>query len=153
MTIDDRIASLGDLDAIGRLQRFSRAQPKHDVPSTLDASVCEQFRAELDLSEESVRTPSEGELARAALRVIASDPEHQIGMQALLDHPQTEKFVVVETAVLVPLVLIALQTHFKFERDQLGKWTVKVEKKPTDASLLKDLVKKLLSLGLSATGQ
>jgi hypothetical protein len=146
MTLDDRIASLGD-EAVGLLQRFSLAQPKYDVPSALDASASEQMRKQLELSEEAIPPPSEGELARAALRVIASDPEHRIGVQALLDHPQAEKFVVAETGVLVPLVLIALQTHFRFERDQRGKWTVKVEKKPTDPTLLKDFVKKLLSLG------
>src|SRR4051812_18226189 len=121
MTLDDRITSLSDPEAIGLLQRFSRAQPKCEVPSAFDVSVSEQMRAELGLSDEAVPIPSEGELARAALRVIASDPEHQIGVQALLDHPQGERFAVVETAVLVSLVLIALQTHVRFERDQQGK--------------------------------
>jgi hypothetical protein len=148
MTLNDRIASLGDAQAMSLLQRFSQAQPKYDTPSALDADTSRRLRDKLEIREdESVPTPSEGELARAALSVLASDPEQQIGVQALLDHPQGEKFAVIETAVLVPLVLVALQTHFRFERDQRGKWTVKVEKKATDASLLKDLVRKLLSFG------
>jgi hypothetical protein len=147
MTLDDRIASLSDPEAIDLLQRFSGAQPKHEVPSALDDSISEQMREEVGLSDETVPPPSEGELARAALRVIVSDPEHRIGVQALLDHPQGEKFLVVETAAVVSLILIALQTHVRFERNPQGKWSVKVEKKPTDSSLLKDLVKKLLSLG------
>jgi hypothetical protein len=149
MTLDDRIAALSDPEAIGLVQRFSRAQPKTDVPSALEASVARQLSGQLDLSESLHSTASQGEVARAALRFIASDPEHQAGIRALLDHSpsQKEKFVIVESAVLVPLVLIALQTHVKFERDKQGTWTVKVEKKPTDANLLKDMVKKLLSLG------
>jgi hypothetical protein len=42
-------------------------------------------------------------------------------------------------------VLVVLQTHVKFERDKAGRWSVKIEKKPTDNSLLKPLVQKLLS--------
>src|SRR3954451_14800479 len=110
MTLNDRIDLLSDLEAIDLMQRFSRAQPKCEVPSLLDTSVSEQMRAELGLSDEAIPPPSEGELARAALLVIASDPEHRIGVQALLDYPQSEKFAVVETAMVVSLVLIALQT-------------------------------------------
>ena len=147
MSLDNRIALLSDTEAVGLLQRFSRAQPRQDAPSTLDASVSEQLREELELPDQTGSTPTEGELARAALRAIASDPEHREGIQALLDNPPTEKFVVIETAAVVSLALVALQTHFRFERDKQGKWTVKLEKKPTDSSLLKDLVKKLLSFG------
>ena len=41
-------------------------------------------------------------------------------------------------------VLIVLQTHVKFERTPDGKWSLKVEKKPTSDSLLKGLVQKLI---------
>jgi preprotein translocase subunit SecF len=56
-----------------------------------------------------------------------------------------QKFVVVEAAVVISAVLIVLQTHVNFERDKRGKWSVKVEKKATDATLLRELVKKLLA--------
>lgn len=97
------------------------------------------------LGQASATATSDGELARAALLLVASDPDHSAGIQALLEHGASEGFAALETAALVSAVLIALQTHVRFERDKQGKWTVKIEKKPTDASLLKELVKKLTS--------
>lgn len=41
-------------------------------------------------------------------------------------------------------VLFVLGTHVVFERDKTGKWRFKVEKKPTDTTLLKALMQKLL---------
>ena len=146
MTLDDQVALLSGPEAIALLQRFSGAQPKRDVPAVLDPSVAGQMQEQLGFTHERSTTASDGELARAALRLVASDAEHRAGMQALLDHPQGEKFVVAESALVVSAVLVALQTHVRFERDKQGKWTIKIEKEPTDPSLLKDLVKKLLSL-------
>ena len=145
MTLDDRIAALGGAEAVALLQRFSRAQPKVDVPFALDASVAKQMCEELRLSPETGKSASDGELARAALRLVASDPEHRTGIEALLKHPQTESFAVIETALVVSAVLVVLQSHVAFERDKQGQWTVKFEKKPTDPGLLADLLKKLLS--------
>ncbi|MBC8752451.1 MULTISPECIES: hypothetical protein [Paraburkholderia] len=145
MNLDKRIALLSDEEGIGLLQRFSNAQAKRPVPAALDASVAKQMHEELELSRERSTAASDGEVARAALRLVASDPAHEAGIEALLDHPQGEKFVMVETAAVVSAALIALQTHVRFERDKQGQWTAKIEKKPTDSSLLKDLVKKLLS--------
>jgi len=42
--------------------------------------------------------------------------------------------------MVVAAALIVLQIHVKFELND-GKWTVEVEKKPIDFSLLKCLVK------------
>jgi hypothetical protein len=53
---------------------------------------------------------------------------------------------IVEGSLLVGGLLFALQSHFKFERTSNGKWTLKVEKKPTSNSLLTPLLKKILSL-------
>jgi hypothetical protein len=136
---------MGDEAAVRLLQRFAAAQPKRDVPATVDAAVADQMRKEYGLTAEKATGTTEGSLARAALLVIASDPEHRTGIEAMLNNPGGEKFVVVETALLVSGVLIALQTHVRFERDKQGKWEVKFEKKATDSSLLRDLVKKLIS--------
>ena len=35
----------------------------------------------------------------------------------------------------VSAVLIVLQTHLRFEKDKQGKWSIIMEKKPTDATL------------------
>ena len=52
----------------------------------------------------------------------------------------------VTTTLTVAAVLLVLQTHIRFARGKDGRWTLTVEKKPTDEALLKPLVQKLLSL-------
>ncbi|MGC1717811.1 MAG: hypothetical protein WA746_02380, partial [Isosphaeraceae bacterium] len=47
------------------------------------------------------------------------------------------------TVALFAATLVVLQTHVLFERDRNGKIHIKIEKKPTRESLLKDLVQKL----------
>ena len=42
-------------------------------------------------------------------------------------------------------VIIVLQTDVRFERREDGKWSVKVEKKPSSDSQVKALVQKLLA--------
>jgi len=53
---------------------------------------------------------------------------------------------------LTTAVLIALQTHLRFERDKKGQWALHVEKRPTKDALLKPLVEKLLGFISKAGG-
>lgn len=151
MTLNERIMSLSDKDAVRLLQQFSKGQSNSNSPVELDDTVAQQLQAEaqrldkeMNTSTESALDSSDGDLARVALLFIASDRDHCIGLQAMLDQPKMESFAVLETAAVVAAVLIALQTHVKFERDKDGRWIAKIEKKPTDPGLLKDLIKRLL---------
>jgi hypothetical protein len=143
VTLESRIESLDDATAEQLLQRFAAAQPAEDRPGTLDSSLADQFAALLGVTASP--DASAGALARAALTLLARDPAHRSGIAALVESPAPQRYVVVETTLLVSAVLIALQTHLRFERDKDGKWSIKIEKKPTESSLLKDLVRKLLS--------
>lgn len=145
MKLEDRIATLDDAAAVALVQRFARAQPKTETPDALDASTRDQLRAALESDAEPTAAASGGEVARAVLLVLASEAEQRAGIAFLLDGPATRSFAAAETALLVSAVLVALQTHVRFERDKEGKWTLKIEKKPTDTRLLKDLIKKLIS--------
>jgi hypothetical protein len=89
--------------------------------------------------------PSEGDLARQALIVLAQDPETREAIAALIKGPAPQSFEPVTTVVIVAAALIALQTHVRFERDAGGKLRLLVEKKPTKDTLLKPLVQKLIS--------
>jgi hypothetical protein len=62
----------------------------------------------------------------------------------MTSQPPAQHFGLVETAVVMGAVLFVLGTHIKIERNARGAWTVKVEKKPTDSTLLKSLMEKLL---------
>ena len=66
-------------------------------------------------------------------------------LTALIEGPAAESYEVVGagTVALIAAALVVLQTHVLFERDKDGKIRIKIEKKPTQVSLLKDLVQKL----------
>jgi hypothetical protein len=89
----------------------------------------------------------EGDLARSALLLLASEPDYREGLAALMASPPPERMLGPwETMALASAVLVVLQTHFKFERDKQGRWTVKLEKKPTNTKLLTAVIQKLLGM-------
>lgn len=93
---------------------------------------------------DSVAPPSGGDLARAALLVLSEQPEYRPGIQALISGPVAESFGAVEVLSASAIGLLVLQTHFKFERDKSGRYTFKLEKKPTQIELLKKLLDALI---------
>jgi len=91
---------------------------------------------------------SEGEAARLALKLLAASEEgEREGIEGLIDGPRVHTFADPWTGIALSAALIAaLQTHVKIERKADGTWTVKIEKRPTDAGLLAELVRKVLGL-------
>ena len=144
MPIQDRIASLDDATARRVLATFARAQA-NPTETALNPELRQALREFATGPETAAVSASEGDLARAALLLLADDPQQQPMLTALIEGPAPTRFGVLETVAIVSAVLVVLQTHVKFERDKAGRWSVKIEKKPTDNSLLKPLVQKLLS--------
>ncbi len=144
MPIQDRIASLDDATARRVLATFARAQAT-PAETALTPELRQALREFATGPETAAVSASEGDLARAALLLLADDPQQQPMLTALIEGPAPTRFGVLETVAIVSAVLVVLQTHVKFERDKAGRWSVKIEKKPTDNSLLKPLVQKLLS--------
>jgi hypothetical protein len=71
----------------------------------------------------SIGPVSEGPLARAALLVLADDPQHCEVLEALVSGPAPERYSgVIETAAVLSAVLFVLGTHVKLERDKAGQW-------------------------------
>jgi hypothetical protein len=143
--MEQKILSLDDPTALRVLQAF--VQPK-----LRDASL--QPKLEPGLRQALEETfpdgpPDEritaGDLARQALLVVAADPKNRASLQVLIDGPPPESFSMLGTAAVVTAVLIVLQTYFIFERDKSGRWRIKIEKRPTQESLLRNVVAKLLS--------
>jgi hypothetical protein len=67
-------------------------------------------------------------------------------IETMAAQPQSlQKFDLGASIALTTAVLIVLQTHIHFERGTEEKWSLKVEKNPTNEALLKGLVQKLLS--------
>ena len=144
MPIQDRIASLDDATACRVLATFARAQAT-PTETALTPELRQALREFATGPETAAVSASEGDLARAALLLLADDPQQQPMLTALIEGPAPTRFGVLETVAIISAVLVVLQTHVKFERDKEGRWSVKIEKKPTDNSLLKPLVQKLLS--------
>ncbi|MFO1428731.1 MAG: hypothetical protein U1F76_01100 [Candidatus Competibacteraceae bacterium] len=142
-SLTDRIQTLDDATARRVLTTFARAQVPQAAPELTPAFV----QALRDfIPEPAPSRATTGDATRTALLLLAQDPQQHAILNALIDGPAPERLGVLETTALVGAVLIVLQTHVKFERDKDGVWTIKIEKKPTDATLLKTLVQKLLSL-------
>ncbi len=142
--MEDRIAALDDAEALRLVQTigaaFARAE---DYETHLTPDIQATLGAAFDAASAGGAV-SEGDLARAALRLYAEDPEHHAALTAMLDHPAPQQFDLGATLALTAAALVILQTHVRFYRDKAGKWTLKVEKKPTSDALLKPLVQKLL---------
>src|SRR5271166_5263645 len=148
--MDDMIRALDDSQAVLVLTTFARVRlraggvAETEWTPELDRALRQDFPAEADAGRAG--SVSEGDLARQALLLLADDPQNRDALAALIAGPPPESFEVVGagTVALVAAMLMVLQTHVLFERDKDGKIHIKIEKKPTRDSLLKDLVQKLL---------
>jgi hypothetical protein len=83
-----------------------------------------------------------GDLARAALLLLADDPEVASAVEGMLDNAPAASFSLGGLA-LGTAVLIVLQSYIKVERTKEGKWTFKFEKQPMDKSQLTAVIAKL----------
>ena len=148
--MEAQIDHLSDAEAVRLLATLTRAQeqdpgtaPPEPTPD-VQRSLQEAFGAAPEASG-----VSEGDLARAALHLYALDPSYRAGLEALLENPPPQRFLVGEVA-LAAAVLVALQLHVRFERKGDGTWSVLVEKPSAGEEVLKPVVEKLLGfLGAS----
>jgi hypothetical protein len=145
MPIQDLIRSLDDKTAKQILGRIAGSQPAPGgMRIAWSSEIGKALADEFQIAEPPGYTISEGELARQALLVLAEDPEAAIAIERLASMP-TEGGQTFDFGIGIAVaVLIVLQTHVKFERNPDGKWSLKVEKKPTSDSLVKGLVQKLI---------
>lgn len=144
LSVKDLIQSLDDATARRVLDSIARAQTA-SAATTLTPELRQALREFAISPETAAVSASEGDLARAALLLLADDPQQQPILAALIEGPAPTKFGVLETAAVVTAVLLVLQTHVKFERDKDGRWSIEIVKEPTDKALLMPLVQKLLS--------
>jgi len=92
---------------------------------------------------------SEGELARAALTVLAEDPAFAEPIRIMTSQAATstgnQRYFEPSTITLTTAVLLVLQTRVHFKRDKEGKWSLDIDKKSGSDSTVKLLVQRLLS--------
>jgi hypothetical protein len=146
-TLPRRIQTLSDADAQHILTTFAKHQPGYR-DTTLSPEITEALHQEPELAATAT---SRGDLARATLLLLADDAQHRPIIDAMMSNRPAQQFGLVETAAVMSAVLFVLGTHIALERDKAGKWRFKVEKKPTDTSLLKSLMRKLLGFSQKNT--
>lgn len=134
------IQILPDADAQRILSIFVSNQPGYHA-SSLSPDLVAALQQVPDLTATAA---SPGDLARAALLLLADVPEQRSILEAMASQPPAQRFGVLETTVVVSAVLFVLGTHLHIERTTQGAWSLMIDKKPTDPGLLKLLLEKLL---------
>lgn len=106
----------------------------------LNAALLQAFNV-----DEAHQQPSEGELARAALQLLAQEPQFEAIIRDMAEAPTKRTFELATTGVITAAALLfALQSHIKISYKD-GKWEFLFEKNPTDKGLLSTLVQGIAS--------
>jgi hypothetical protein len=146
-TLAEQIHALDDPTATRLLRAFARANRTTEPSLALTSEIREGLEQSVAVTASAGVHVSEGDLARSTLLLLASGSDYREGLAALMASPPPERMLGPwEAMALASAVLVVLETHFKFERDKQGRWTVNLKKKPTDAQLLKSVIQKLLSI-------
>jgi hypothetical protein len=115
--------------------------------TTLDSGLLGALAAAFGGSEG--QPPTEGELAQAALDVLAEDATYAEPIEVLSRqsdrYPGSQRYFDPATITVGAAAILALQTRVKWKRDNTGKWSIEIEKKSASDAALKLLVGRLLS--------
>jgi hypothetical protein len=151
------LSTLDDPHALRLLSTIAgphlRVHPPNTLPTpALLAALSDAFSSS---TPTPTSPPSDGDLARAALALIAEQSATHAGLDSILD-PEREpvRFGGLGTAtVAITAALAILQTEVTFERTSTGTWTATVKKKAAGATLqtLAQLVMKSLGAGAPQT--
>jgi hypothetical protein len=142
----ESIESIDPAHAHQILTLVIRSYRNDQTSPELTPDLQKELASAFGLSQTASEPASEEELTRQALTVLAEDPDRRAAIETMAAQPThgPQKFEPLTTIALTTAVMIVLQTHVRFERSPDGKWTVRVEKKPTSDALLKGLVQKLV---------
>jgi hypothetical protein len=94
---------------------------------------------------------SEGDLARAALDVLAQDPAFAEPIQTMVRQAaagapaSSQRYLEPATIALTTAALLVLQTRVKFKLNHEPKWSLEIDKKAASDGAVKLLVQRLLS--------
>jgi hypothetical protein len=144
MTALDDSSSIQILKTIAQA-RLSDEQPDLAPTPDLRASLAAVF------GDPPQAAASEGDLARAALDLLAQDPAFAEPIQIMTRNAAgvpaaSQRYLDPATIAVTTAALLALQTRVKFKRDHTGKWAIEIEKKSASDGTIKLLAQRLLSL-------
>jgi hypothetical protein len=142
---------LDDASAILILKKIARryfSDNESKVPNTPE--LRDALAAAFEIH--SPPAASEGDLARAALELLADDPRFAESIElAILDLEDSvdqspERYIDGSGITLVIAALLVLSTRIKFKMDNSRKWSLEIEKKSAGDGVVKILVERLLSV-------
>jgi hypothetical protein len=145
-----QIAALSDEQAV---QVLALAVYRDRAPTPMDPQLEAHLREAAQGSETATLAAQpaawDGDLARATLRYLADvAPEGAGDVQRAItvtsDDP-TERFIDPASLIIGGLVLLALQTEVRLDRDQQGRWRFRFHKQPMRDSTLGAVLGKLIS--------
>ena len=135
------MTQLDDDSAIQILKTIAQARLHSGVPDLtpdLRYALADEFDA-------SPKPSSEGDIARAALTLLAEDPEFAEPIQIMSRQGVStlrKSYSDPVTIALATAAILALQTRVKFKIATGGKWSFEIEKKDGPVKLL---IERLLS--------
>jgi hypothetical protein len=131
---DGAIYALKTIAEARLLQNAGTLPPESDLRSLLAS----------ELGGADITETTEGDLARAALAVLAQDPDYAEPVRVLGNQPGSpRKYLEPSTILLVTAALLVLQTRVKFTLDHNRRWSAEVEKKALSDPALKSLIQRL----------
>ena len=100
----------------------------------------------------AVPPASEGDLARAALELLAEDPRLADSIELAILDPDAplssspEHYLDGSSITLAAAAFLVLSTRIKFKIDNSGKWSFEVEKKSAGDGVVRVLIERFLSV-------
>jgi hypothetical protein len=137
------ITKLDDRTAEMVLQRISRSiMNRSDINTELSPKWQETIQG---YSVDTMPTATNGDLARAALSLLAEDPAEREKIRMLVENPAPQGYDFGATIGIVTAAIVVLQVHFEIEKTAEG-WKIKVGKNAASDKLLRDFVGMLKGL-------
>lgn len=95
---------------------------------------------------ETATPVSDGDIARAALMLLAEDPKLRQKIEALAQGGAPDSFSaeLLTDAAIVTAAITVLKTGVDVKKDKDGKWTLHLYTRPLDNKILSTFVQKLL---------
>jgi hypothetical protein len=142
---------LDDASAILILKKIVRSHLADSESEIRDTAELREALA-ATFGNPSPPAASEGDLARAALELLAEDPRFAESIElAILDLDAAicsspERYIDGSAITLATAALLVLSTRIKFKIDNTGKWSFEIEKRSAGDGVVKVLVERLQSV-------
>ena len=145
--VREKIDDLGDREAVKMLNTVAKPFAQYgNAEHTLPDDQVQALRRDLRVDPDSLQ-PTDGRIARLALRVMAQNPEYASAIHEFLLRPDM-RVVQVQTPVQdldPPTLLYALRTSINFERDDQGRTSARITSLAPDRHVLQEFVGGLLA--------